>query len=345
MSLAAPPGIDPAAVTDWIEGLGLGAEPPLRIERVGAGGSNLTFRVLDRRGRRWALRRAPRGERLESAHDVAREHRILAALAATAVPTPRPYALCRDPAVAAVPVLLMEWVDGLAVASERDALELSAVARGALGRSLAATLARVHAVDLEATGLADLSSHGPYAARQLRRWRRQWEATRRRPLPALDALGERLAASMPEQREVVLVHGDYHVLNVIADPGGGTVRALLDWELGTLGDPLADLGGLLAYWSEAGDRFGPGPFALTELPGFPTRDELARAYGAASGRDLSALPYWEALACWKIAIVFAGVLRRAEEEPGDAAPSRAWDEGVIERLVARGTALADRAGC
>jgi aminoglycoside phosphotransferase (APT) family kinase protein len=214
------------------------------------------------------------------------------------------------------------------------AARLAPAARTRLSATLVRALARVHAVDLRATGLEDLASHGPYAARQLKRWRRQWEATRTRDLPAVERLAGRLEAAMPEQHGVTLVHGDFHLLNVIAAPGGEEIRAILDWELCTLGDPLADLGGLLAYWPQVGDG-ADWVWPARPLPGFASQVELAESYAAATGRDTSALPFWHALGLWKIAIICEGVRRRALEDERNAArtgipPARAVRDLVDE---------------
>jgi aminoglycoside phosphotransferase (APT) family kinase protein len=324
-------GLKAAAVEAWILKLGLGARAPLRFTRAGSGNSNLTYLVTDAVGARWILRRPPVGPLLASAHDVAREHRILCALEPTAVPAPAVLGFTEDPAVSDAPLLLMTFVDGI-VTDDAVAQRLEPDTRARLGRSLARTLARVHEVDLRVTGLEGLASHKPYAVRQLNRWRRQWQDARTHELPAVEELAGRLAAAIPEQREVTLVHGDYHLLNVIAAPGGEEIYAVLDWELSTLGDPLADLGGLLAYWPEAGDVTG-GVFGASRLPGFPSRAELAEAYAAETGRDLSALAFWHALGLWKIAIICQGVRRRALDDERNAARTGIPPTHVVEDLI------------
>jgi len=324
-------GLKAAAVEAWILGLGLGARAPLRFARTGTGKSNLTYLVTDATGARWILRRPPVGLLLASAHDVAREHRILRALEPTAVPAPAVLGFTDDPAVSDAPLLLVTFVDGIVV-DETVAERLEPDARARLGRSLARTLARVHEVDLRVTGIEGLASHQPYAARQLKRWRRQWQDARTRELPAVEELAGRLATAIPEQRELTLVHGDYHLLNVIAAPGGEEIYAVLDWELCTLGDPLADLGGLLAYWPQAGD-VTDGLFAAPRLPGFPSRAELAEGYAAETGRDLSALAFWHALGLWKIAIICEGVRRRALDDERNAARTGIPPAHVVEDLI------------
>jgi aminoglycoside phosphotransferase (APT) family kinase protein len=333
-AVTASVGVDPATVEPWILGLDLGAKAPLRLAHVGNGKSNVTCLVEDAGGRRWILRRPPVGPLLETAHDVAREHRVLRALGPTAVPTPAVLGFTDDPAVTDAPLLLMAFVDGVVLGDLRVAEALGPAARARLSESLARALARVHEVDLQATGLADLASHNPYAPRQIKRWRRQWQASRTRDLPAVEKLADRLDAAIPEQRELTLVHGDFHLLNVIASPDGGEIRAILDWELCTLGDPVADLGGLLAYWPRVGD-VTEWMFPARPLPGFAAPAELAEQYAAVTGRDLTALAFWHALALWKIAIICEGVRRRALEDERNAARTGIPAARAVEDLVSQ----------
>ena len=336
MTATAVVGFEPAAVEPWIASLDLGARPPLRFTRVGNGKSNLTYLVTDAAGGRWILRRAPVGPRLDTAHDVTREHRVLRALGPTAVPAPAVLGFTDDEAVSDAPLLLTAFVDGVVLDDPANRLGPSASAR--LTASLVDALARVHAVDLRATGLEDLASHAPYAARQLKRWRRQWRASQTRELPSVERLADRLEAAAPEQREITLVHGDYHLLNVIAAPGGEEIRAIVDWELCTLGDPLADLGGLLAYWpqdEDAGGSILPGP----RLPGLPPPAAVVQLYAAQTGRDLAALPFWHALALWKIAIICEGVRRRALDDERNAARTGIPPARAVEDVIARAEAL------
>ena len=267
---------------------------------------------------------------------MAREHRVLRALGPTAVPAPAVLGFTDDAAVSDAPLLLMAFVDGVVLDDPANRLGPSASAR--LTASLVGALARVHAVDLRATGLEDLASHAPYAARQLKRWRRQWRASQTRELPSVERLADRLEAALPEQRELTLVHGDYHLLNVIAAPGGEEIRAIVDWELCTLGDPLADLGGLLAYWPQDEDAGGwilPGP----RLPGLPPPAAVVQLYAAQTGRDLAALPFWHALALWKIAIICEGVRRRALDDERNAARTGIPPARAVEDIIARAEAL------
>jgi aminoglycoside phosphotransferase (APT) family kinase protein len=330
------------AVTDWIVRLGVGARAPLRFSRLGQGHSNLTFLVTDGDKRALVLRRPPLGELLASAHDVAREARILSALETTEVPAPRVLGLCSDSGVSDVPLVLMEHVEGLAFDDPTVAETLSPDRRRAIGFGLVEALARIHAVDLTQAGLETLASHDSYAARQLKRWHRQWELSRTRDLPAVDDLAERLRAAMPAVQELTLVHGDFHLRNVIVSPVDGSVRAVLDWELCTLGEPLADLGGLLAYWPQADERSG---FDMSSaLPGFPSREQLAAAYAERTGRSLEALGFWHVLALWKVAIIGEGVLRRSQADRRNAPPGAEISAQAVDDIVGRALHIAEAEG-
>ncbi|MGW7489372.1 phosphotransferase family protein [Streptomyces sp. NPDC054786] len=344
MSSADIAGIDAGAVSSWFKTLGVDFAGPLVLDRIGLGQSNLTYLVRDQDDHRWVLRRPPLGHLLASAHDVAREARILTALEGTAVPTPRVLGLTDDPAVTDVPLLLMEFVDGQVVDRMSIAQSLTPERRRAIGMSLPRTLAQIHAVDLEATGLTGLASHKPYAQRQLKRWSGQWEKSRTRELPALDDLTRRLLAAVPEQRELTLVHGDFHLRNVITSYDTGEVTAALDWELSTLGDPLADMGSLLAYWPEQGEEETGGEFAASVLEGFPDRAELAQVYLTETGRDPAALKFWHVLGLWKVAVIAEGVMRRAIDEPRNRSATGTPTVERVDALVDTARRIADEAG-
>lgn len=340
--MAETPGIHPPMVARWIAQLGIPITRPLRFERIGIGQSNLTYLVSDAADHRWVLRRPPLGTLLASAHDVAREARILSALQDTDVPTPRVYGLTRDPED--TPLLLMEYIDGVVADRMSVAEALTPERRRRIGLSMPKTLAKIHAVDIDAVGLDDLASHKPYAQRQLKRWSGQWEKSKTRELPDLDDLTRRLVAAAPPQQELTLVHGDFHLRNVITSPRSGEVTAVLDWELSTLGDPLADMGSLLAYWPEPGEEDIAGEFVISTLAGFPDRNELARVYLEQTGRDAATLHYWHALGLWKVAIIAEGIVRRVLDNPANKAaagsPVTAW----IDALVRKARKVADEAG-
>lgn len=336
-------GLELGSVSDWLISTEVGARPPLRYERFGHGKSNLTFAVSDADDRRLVLRRPPLGPLLPAAHDVAREYRILAALEATPVPAPRALAFAPAGEVCDAPLLAMEFVEGLVVHDATVAGKLATEHRRAIGLGLGSALGQVHAVDLDRTGLVSLAKHSSYAERQLKRWHGQWERSRTRDIPAVDDLAARLRAAVPEQTELTLVHGDFHLRNVITSPSNGSVRAILDWELCTLGDPLADLGGLLAYWPQSGEPATAINPAST-LPGFPLRSELATEYSDQTGRSLDSLGFWHTLGLWKVAIIAEGVRRRALEDPRNATPGSVLGPDGVDELIMRALAVAEEEG-
>ncbi len=335
---AAPEGIDRAGVEGWFERHVEGVEPPLAFERIAGGHSNLTYRVSDAAGRRWALRRPPLGKRLGSAHDMAREHRVVAALGPTPVPVAPVVGLCEDESVNGAPFYVMEFVEGpiLRGLAEAEAFPDEADRR-AIGERVADTLVAIHAVDPDAAGLGELGRKEDYVARQLRRWQGQWEKSKTRELAAIDAVHERLAARIPEQGPATIVHGDYRLDNMILTPGG-EVAAVVDWELCTLGDPLADVGLLMVYWPDRGEEGEEGPIALGQpanlAPGFPTRAELRGRYAERSGRNLSELDFFVALGYWKLAIILEGVYARyAAGQYGKVDPGIEHFARLVERLA------------
>ncbi len=313
-AIGTPDGIDRAGVEGWFEQHVPEAELPLGFERISGGHSNLTYRVSDAAGRRWALRRPPLGKRLGSAHDMAREHKVVSALGPTAVPVAPVVGLCEDESVNGAPFYVMEFVEGpiLRGLAEVEAFPDEADRR-AIGERVADTLVDIHAVDPDAVGLGDLGRKEDYVARQLHRWQGQWEKSKTRELAAIDAVHERLSARIPAQGPATVVHGDYRLDNMILT-AGGEVAAVVDWELCTLGDPLADVGLLMVYWPERGEDGDEGPIALGQpanlAPGFPTREELRARYAERSGRDLSQLDFFVALGYWKLAIILEGVYAR-----------------------------------
>ncbi|MFC6010455.1 phosphotransferase family protein [Nocardia lasii] len=326
---AAELAIDRAHLRCWLLSLGLRCTGPIEITRIGAGNSNLTFLISDETGRRWVLRRPPLGELLASAHDVVREARVVDALHDTDVPVPRVLGVGAQDTV---PLVLLEYIEGQVIENVTIARTLTPHQRRATGLAAARALARIHAVDLTAVGLTDLAGPHPYAARQLRRWSRQWEQSKTRDLPQVDQLTERLRAAVPDQRESTLVHGDFHLRNLITARADGSITAVLDWELCTLGDPLADLGSLLAYWPEPGEPAIAG-FEMTMLPGFPSRQEIVDEYLSHTDRDPAALSFWHALGLWKLAIIAEGVRRRTLDNPDNATHAGAPSTEQIDHLV------------
>lgn len=275
------------------------------------------------------LRRPPPGPLLASAHDVVREARVLRGLAGTDVRVPHVLAVCEGQELGG-PMVLMEFVDGIVLDGATAAAGLNVRQRERVAIELATALAAVHRVDLEASGLGSLSRHDQFGRRQLRRWRAQWRASAAEERPVVDALADRLERALPKQRELTLVHGDYHLLNCVLDPDTVAVRGVLDWELCTLGEPLADLGMLLAYWAEPGEPVLDTTRSASALPGFASRAELERGYAAASGRDTSAAQFWRAFAHWKLAIIAQGVVTRARNRDVHFSHGRELVDGMLE---------------
>lgn len=335
-------GINAGAVESWLVGLDAGLTAPLTFKRIGAGQSNLTYTATDLEGRRLVLRRPPLGELLASAHDVAREHRILTALQGSEVPVVRVFGLATEEPVTDVPLMAVEYVEGLVLNTAADAEQLATEQRHRVGLSLVEAIAKIHSVDLEATGLIDLTSHKPYAERQLRRWSGMWEKSRTRDLPELDRLTQRLIAGAPEPSELTLVHGDCHVRNIIIDPADAEVKAVIDWELCTLGEPLADLGTLLAYWNEPGDPPTVLPNS-TARAGFATRAELIEHYARVTGRDVSDHTFWHAIGLWKVAIILEGVRKRQMDDHRNLTSLGEVGPEAVDDLVARANAVLDTA--
>jgi len=310
-------GVDVPQVTAWLLDRVPGVEAPFSFERVAGGRSNLTFVVTDAGGRRLVLRRPPLSHVLASAHDTGREHRIIAALRSTPVPVPEAIGLCDDASVNGAPFSVMSFVEGhvLRTADEAESI-LDEGSRRRAGEDLVDVLAALHALDVDEIGLGDLARREGYIERQLKRWHGQFlrsqeqavQAGAHRPVPIVEEVHELLLARVPAQLGVAVAHGDYRLDNTIVG-GDGRVRAVLDWELCTLGDPLADVGTLLAYWADGAAL--PGALRpSTSLPGFPTRTELAEQYAARSGRDVSDLGYYVAFAYWRLACILEGVYVR-----------------------------------
>lgn len=302
-------GIEDKPVTEWLSVRVEDLRAPLTFDLITGGHSNLTYKVTDQDGRRWVLRRPPLGHVLSGAHDMVREHRLLSSLSQSAVPVPPVVGLCTDTSVNGADFYVTEFVDGYVLRDGASASEVATEKRGHLGRQLIAALAAVHSVDLEKTGLADLGKREDYVARQLRTWLRQFNAMTARDLPIIEQVHDALAANIPQQHEATLIHGDFRLDNCLVT-GDGEVASVLDWEISTLGDPLADLGILLAYWSEPNDKFLPLGDAATISDGFLSRSELIDAYRELTGRDTSYMNFFFAFASWRLACILEGVHAR-----------------------------------
>jgi aminoglycoside phosphotransferase (APT) family kinase protein len=323
------------------------ATPPLHFERIAGGYSNRTYLVTDAAGLRSVLRCPPSHAVPAGAHDVAREHRILSALSSTSVPTPEPLGLCTDASVSPVPFYVMSFAEGSVIAAVDDVeTELpTAGARRIVGEHVIDTLAELHLVDVDAVGLGDLARRDGYVERQLTRMGRIWEQTRTRELPLVEELGVRLAAAPPKQRHSGVVHADFRLGNLMVDPSG-TVTAVLDWELCTLGDVLADVAFLLNNWEQPADEHPPVWMEQppTRAGGFPTREELVDRYAARTGFDMSGLAYHRALAYWRLAVIAEGIKHRYEVRRAERSPSAEddVDPAHLDRRVHDAAVLADQ---
>jgi aminoglycoside phosphotransferase (APT) family kinase protein len=311
-----------------------------RVALISGGKSNLTYRVASDAGE-VVLRRPPLGHVLPTAHDMVREYRVQSALEATPVPVPRMLYLAEADSVLGARFYAMERVLGHICRNQLppgygDTVEQ----RQAIGRALIETLGRLHAVAPDDVGLAGFGRPAGFMERQLRRWSEQWQRSKIADLPLLDALRDELARTMPPERASTIVHGDYRLDNTVLHPTRpGEIVAVLDWEMSTLGDPFADLGALLAYWSEAGDdeilnaaRIVP---PVTAAAGFPSREEIVESYARITGFDVSGLAWYRAFAYFKLAVVCQGIAARAA---GGAMLGSGFDDaqGLVEPLVHAG---------
>jgi aminoglycoside phosphotransferase (APT) family kinase protein len=306
-----PDGVDLDRLRPYFAANVAGAgDAPLSATLIAGGRSNLTYAVTDG-DHTWVLRRPPLGHVLPTAHDMAREYRVMTALAPTEVPVPVTLALCEDNAVNDAPFYVMELVDGviyrdgaaLAALSPTDATRVSEV--------LVDVLASIHAVDYQAVGLGEFGRPDGFLERQVRRWGEQWERSKTRELPEVDELARRLRAALPTSGPPTIVHGDYRLDNTMMAPDDpGRIVAVLDWEMSTLGDPLADLGLLLLYWGRADAQVIATGEAIGSQPGFLSRDEIVERYARVSGRPVDELDWYQIFAAYKLAIIVEGINAR-----------------------------------
>jgi len=295
-------------LADWLTAHVPGFAGPLAVRAFDFGQSNPTYE-LRTPARSYVLRRKPAGRLLASAHAVDREFRVLAALAPTGLPVPRPYALCEDDAVIGSMFYVMEKVEGRLF---RDPLlpELPPAERRQVYLSMVETLARLHALDPEALGLADFGRAGNYMARQVERWTRQYRASTDREIPAMERLIAWLPRTIPAQTRTSIVHGDYKLDNVLIAPTQPRLAAILDWELSTVGDPLCDFTYMLLNWAWGPIADLPEPAAAH----LPTREELAAAYCELTGREsLPDLDWFFAYNLFRLAAIIEGIVGRARE--------------------------------
>jgi len=330
-ALDRPPLLVRRPLEAYLDVRGLGAGP-VEAEPIGEGHSNITF-LIRRTGGEWVLRRPPRPPLPPSAHDVLREARLLRAVEGREVRTPRVLATCDDEAVIGAPFYVMEKVQGDVVTSELPARLDTPPERRRIADELIDALVEIHRVPWEHCGLEGYGKPTGYLERQLRRFAGLWEHNRTRELPVLDRVTEWLHEHRPESPRATIVHGDYRLGNVMLGPGDrAEVVAIFDWELSTIGDPLADLGYFTATYAEPGDEAGTlfQLGSVTTLEGFPTRAELIARYEELSGRSMSAVHWYEALALWKSAVFLEGSYKRLLEGTTDDPFFKMLDRGVPE---------------
>ena len=303
-------GINEKKVTGWLVEHAPDLTPPLDFSLIVGGHSNLTFRCADSAGNVCVLRRPPLGHVLESAHDMGREHKIISALRDSAVPVPAAYGLCRDKEVNGADFYIMEFIDGLVLNDSVIAAMIPRDERQGIGERVADILCNLHAIDPDEVGLGDLGRKEAYLARQIKRWTRQWEASKTHEIPMMEESGRILAERMPEQVGASIVHGDYRLGNMIVD--NGEVKAILDWELCTLGDPLADVGYVLNNWVSLDEVLEPGEGdqSPTAVSGFISREDFTEIYQRNTGRDLTNINYYRAFSHWRLAAIGQGVYKR-----------------------------------
>lgn len=346
-----PAGLALAPLAQWLAAHvpAVDTSGPLTATLLAGGRSNVTYRVEDASGSPWAIRRPPLGHLMPSAHDLGREFTVLKALDLAGFPVPRPWALCEDESVIGARFLVMDFVEGLVVATADESSRLTAPEADGVSALLVGTLADLHGLDARSIGLGEFGRPDGYLVRQVRRWGQQWELSRTRDLPGVDTMAAWLAeraASLPSHLPWSLVHGDYRLDNVILDPRLSSLRAVLDWEMSTLGDPIADLAVALVYWTQADDvvrRQVPVARDVTSGPGFWHRDRIVEAYARQTGRDLDHLGFCLVLACYKLAVIMESLNFRSQSglQLGAAALEQAELGIAVEALALLGERLVD----
>lgn len=311
-----PKGLRLDAVQEWMarSGVEVDVTAGLTATLLAGGRSNVSYRLEDAAGRRWVLRRPPLGHVLPSAHDMGREYRVLSGLGSVGFPVPGAVAFGDDEDIIGAQFMLMTFVDGPVIDSSAKAAALEDPAD--VSGALIDTLADLHDVDPVDAGLAELGRPDGYLSRQVGRWGRQWELTKTRELPQLNGLHDELTRRIDglKPSRASIVHGDYRLDNVILHPSEPRVRAVVDWEMSTLGDPVMDLAVTLVYWTDPGDgRRAAVPVAqhITDRPGFLSREQVIERYAARSGAPIENLDFCSALACFKLAVIMESILARS----------------------------------
>jgi aminoglycoside phosphotransferase (APT) family kinase protein len=331
-------GIDVAKVEAWLNANIEGAQGPYTYSLIAGGRSNLTFHVSDSRGLQMVLRRPPLGHVLATAHDMAREHRIISAVGKTNVPVPKTLGVCIDDSVNGAPFYVMSYVAGVVLDSPEKGELLPEHLRTTTSEHLIDVLADLHSVDIDDVGLGDLAKREGYVERQVKRWSTQWVNSKTRELPAIEEVARLLAANIPVQKDVCIAHGDFRFGNCLVDTSIGRISGVLDWELCTLGDPLADLGYIGVYWTNPGlpNKRANDPSGLS---GFPTYEHLVERYAQRTGRDVSNIGYYRAFSSFRLAVISEGVYARylhgaMGDQDIDLAPMKLGTENLAESALA-----------
>jgi aminoglycoside phosphotransferase (APT) family kinase protein len=300
-----PPGLDLGCFGPWLRSNLAGVQGDLSARLVTGGKSNLTYEVTDGTTA-WIVRRPPLGHVLATAHDMAREYRVMRALSGTAVPVPATHLICEDDSVIGAPFYVMARVAGTPYRRAAELQRLGGERTRTIALRLMDTLAALHEVDPGPVGLADFGRAEGYLHRQLSRWRKQMAASQTRELPAAERLYELAAAAIPEEQPGTIVHGDFRLDNVLFDDED-RATAVLDWEMATLGDPLADLSLMLMYGRVSKTQGADEVSDVTLAAGYPDEDELVRRYAERTGRDVSHLGFYLGLAAYKLAAILEGI--------------------------------------
>ena len=329
------PGIEVDALREFVLASVAGASGELDVEKLSGGSSNLTYRVRDAGGGDWVLRRPPVGQLLATAHDMLREARVQRGLATTAVAVPEIVAVCEDPEVIGAPFYMMGFLDGVVYSTRETTAQLTPEQAQAASMALVDVLAATHNVDFAAAGLADLGKPDGYLERQVGRWCKQWDKSKQREVPAVDALASRLRAALPKQGRAGIVHGDFSFNNTLWDRKDPTkLVALLDWEMSTLGDPLADVGMLIAYWGELGELIWSARGGQAHRhAGFPSAEVLLERYSQSSGRSVENVDFYTVLAIFKMAVIIEGAFAR--QRAGTFVAEASDNDGSMTVAVAK----------
>ena len=315
-------------LAEFLSANGLDAPASLSANPIGEGHSNVTFELSTG----VVVRRPPRGPLPPSAHDVLREARLLRALEHTPVRVPRVLAVCERDDVIGAPFYVMERVAGEVITDSVPAELDNPSERDQIADQLIDALIELHAVDWLAVGLDGFGKPSGYLERQVRRFLGLWEHNRTRELPAVEEVGRWLSEHMPPSPPSTIVHGDYRLGNTIfADAAPARLSAILDWEMATIGDPLADLGYMMIHWHEPGDQLGGFNLqAVTTLPGFPSRQQVIARYEELSGRSMQALDWYVTLALWKGVVFMEGNYKRAVAGTTDDPYLKSFGDAVVE---------------